>query len=99
MFVVMALSTRSKILGVNTVSIGTLDNCIVHPREVFKPLLLLNAAMGIVAHNHPSGDTTPSPEDRRVTSRLVEAGRLIGIDLIDHLILGDGERFTSLKEL
>ena len=77
-------------LGVNVVSIGSLTLAIVHPREVFKPLILMNAAAWICAHNHPSGgDPTPSPEDRVLTSRLRQGADLLGISLLDHLILTD----------
>ena len=74
---------------VNIVSIGSLTLAIVHPREVFKPLILMNAGAWICAHNHPSGDTAPSPEDRVLTSRLRQSADLLGISLLDHLILTD----------
>ena len=80
-----------------TVSVGILDSSLVHPREVFKDAILASAASMIVAHNHPSGDPTPSNEDKRVTLRLAEAGQLLGIELLDHIILGDN-RWVSLKE-
>ena len=80
-----------------TVSIGDLSSSIVHPREVFLEAIRHSAASLIVAHNHPSGDPTPSPEDIQVTRRLVEAGDILGIDVLDHIILGDN-RWISLKE-
>ena len=80
-----------------TVSVGGLDSSIVHPREVFKDAIAISAASIVVAHNHPSGDPTPSTEDRHVTARLVEAGQILGIDVLDHLVIGNG-RWVSLKE-
>ncbi len=81
------------------VSQGILDSALVHPREVFVGALLHNAAGVIISHNHPSGDPTPSPEDKRVTQRLFEAGQLLGIDLLDHVVCGDNGRFNSLKQI
>jgi len=88
-FVVCGLDAKHAVIGINVVSIGSLSLSIVHPREVFKALILMNAAAVICAHNHPSGDVTPSQEDRVLTKRLREAGELLGIMLLDHLILGD----------
>ena len=96
-FVVLLLDTRNGVMRTRTVSIGDLSSSIVHPREVFQEAIRHGAASLIVAHNHPSGDPTPSPEDGAVTKRLAEAGQLLGIELLDHIILGDG-RFVSLKE-
>ena len=79
------------------VSVGTLNKASVHPREVFKTAILSNAASIMAFHNHPSGETTPSQQDIQLTNRLYEAGELLGIKLLDHLIIGDGT-FTSLKE-
>ncbi|OFW79013.1 MAG: hypothetical protein A2201_03005 [Alicyclobacillus sp. RIFOXYA1_FULL_53_8] len=95
-FVVMLLDTKHKVTGINTVSIGSLDATIVHPREVFKAAILANASGIIVAHLHPSGDPTPSPEDIAVTRRLLEAGKVLGIDVLDHLVIGD-RRYRSLR--
>ena len=97
MFVVMVLNTKHYVTAIHTVSLGCLDASIVHPREVFKIAILGNASGIIVGHNHPSGDPEPSPEDRHVTKRLLEAGVLLGIDVLDHIIVGDGGRFSSLK--
>jgi len=100
-FVSILLDTKNKVIGVNTVSVGILDCSLVHPREVYKPAILCNAASVIVAHNHPSGDPSPSVEDTRITKRLSEAGEIIGIDLLDHIVVGDGTeplRWVSLKE-
>ena len=80
-FLVCGLDAKHCIIGVNVVSIGSLTLSIVHPREVFKPLILMNAAAWICAHNHPSGDITPSPEDRVLTSRLRQGAELLGITL------------------
>ncbi|MCF8568413.1 DNA repair protein RadC [Alicyclobacillus tolerans] len=96
-FVVMVLSTKHYVNALNTVSIGSLDASLVHPREVFKPAILANASDIIVGHFHPSGDPTPSPEDIAVTKRLVEAGHMLGISVLDHIIIGDPGRFTSMK--
>lgn len=75
-----------------------MNSSIVHPREVFKLAILGNSASIILFHNHPSGDTTPSKEDINITERIKEAGKIIGIELIDHIILGDENKYTSLKE-
>jgi DNA repair protein RadC len=83
------LNAHYKIIHDETISIGTIDTNIVHPREVFKPALEYCAAAVILMHNHPSGDTTPSQADIDVTRQLVAAGRLLGIDLIDHIIITD----------
>ncbi|UOF92940.1 DNA repair protein RadC [Fodinisporobacter ferrooxydans] len=96
-FITLHLDTKNQIIGEDTVSIGSLNASIVHPREIFKPVLKRSAASIICVHNHPSGDPTPSREDIDVTARLVEAGRILGIDVLDHIILGD-QRFISLKE-
>lgn len=93
-FLVACLDAKHAIIGVNVVSIGSLSFSIVHPREVFKPAILLNSAAIICAHNHPSGDPAPSSEDRVLTARLRQAGDLIGITILDHLILGDDRTFS-----
>jgi DNA repair protein RadC len=97
-FVVLLLDTRHQIIGIHTVTVGVLDASLIHPREIFKPAILANAAAIILAHNHPSGDPTPSPEDRAVTRQTVAAGRLIGIAVLDHVIVGDEPRYVSLAE-
>lgn len=94
--VMLVLDIKLKIIGAFEVSRGSLDSAILHPREVFKRALLLNGNSIIIAHNHPSGDVTPSQEDIDTTKRLVEGGRILGIDLIDHIIIGDG-RYKSLR--
>lgn len=95
-FFVILLDTRNQYLGKDKVSIGSLDTSIVHPREVFKPALSFSAASVILAHNHPSGDPEPSEEDIKLTKRLVEAAQIIGIDVLDHIIIGD-QKYLSLK--
>lgn len=87
-FVALLLNARSNVIGVTTVSIGTLSASLVHPRELFKPAILAGAATVIIAHNHPSGDATPSHEDREMTRRMVKAGELLSVPVIDHVILG-----------
>lgn len=89
-FIALMLNRKNAIIGINTVSVGTLTASLCHPREVFKPAILSNAASIICAHNHPSGDVQPSSEDRILTKRLVEAGKLLGINVVDHIIVGDG---------
>lgn len=95
---VLLLDTKNGVLGMNLVSLGILDSSLVHPREVFKPAILLGAASILLLHNHPSGDPTPSAEDKRVTERIAEAGKLLGIELMDHVILADSGGCVSLKE-
>lgn len=98
-FVALLLNTKTQIIGINTVHIGSLAATVVHPREVFKPAILANAGSIIVAHNHPSGDPTPSPEDIDITERLVEAGKSIGISVIDHVVIGDyTDKYFSMAE-
>ena len=93
-FIVLLLDAKHRVIGVNTVSIGSLTASIVHPREVFKPVIAGNAAAIILAHNHPSGDSAPSPEDVELTKRLREAGELLGIRVLDHVILGEGSHYS-----
>ncbi len=93
-FLVACLDAKHAIIGVNIVSVGSLTLSIVHPREVFKPAILLNSAAIICAHNHPSGDPAPSSEDRVLTARLRQAGDLIGITILDHIILGDERTYS-----
>jgi DNA repair protein RadC len=88
-FVVCGLDAKHAVIGINVVSVGSLSLSIVHPREVMKALILMNAAAWLCAHNHPSGDVVPSQEDRVLTKRLREGGELLGITLLDHLILGE----------
>jgi DNA repair protein RadC len=96
-FMVVALDAKHSVIGINTVSIGSVTMSIVHPREVFKPLILLNASAVILTHNHPSGDATPSQEDRALTRRLKEGGELLGIRVLDHVVLGE-DRYYSFAD-
>jgi DNA repair protein RadC len=85
------------VIAYHEVSRGTLDATLVHPREVFKAALLANAATIVLAHNHPSGNPAPSPDDMALTRRLIDAGRLLGVDVLDHIVIGDG-RYVSFRE-
>jgi DNA repair protein RadC len=96
-FVVLFLNTKNEVIGKKTVFIGSLNASIVHPREVFKEALLRSAASIVVGHNHPSGNPEPSREDIEVTKRLIEVGKMVGIELLDHVIIGF-QRYISLKE-
>ena len=91
------LNTRNRVLSVDLISVGTLNASIVHPREVFGRALEIQAASVVVVHNHPSGETDPSEDDLEITARLSEAGVVLGIQLLDHVIVAKGS-FTSLKE-
>lgn len=95
-FCILCLNAKNKIVGIHTISIGSLSSSIVHPREVFKAAMLNNAASIILAHNHPSGDPEPSREDIETTRRLINAGEIMGIKVLDHVIIG--ERYLSMKE-
>ena len=96
--VVLMLNTRRRIKGQYLVATGTMDTLLVHPREVFRVAIMTNASAIILAHNHPSGDPSPSEADIRVTRDLIRAGQLLKIEVLDHIILGHPHR-TSLKEL
>jgi DNA repair protein RadC len=96
-FGVVLLDTRHRVLRTTVVSVGTLDASIVHPREIFREATAAGAAALVLFHNHPSGDPEPSPDDVKLTQRLIAAGVLMGIDVIDHVILGD-VRYCSLRE-
>lgn len=96
-FVMIALDSKNKIIGLHVVSIGTLNETLTHPREIFKAAFLMNAARIILAHNHPSGDPTPSDVDIAITKRLCTAGRLLDVPVLDHIIVGE-YRSVSLAE-
>jgi len=96
-FVVLSLDSRNNLIKISDVSVGTLDTSLVHPREVFTEVLLAHAAQVILAHNHPSGDLEPSEEDLTITKKLVEAGKILGIEVLDHIIVSK-EGFLSFKE-
>lgn len=96
-FNIAILDTKNQILAVENISIGTLNASIVHPRDVFNIAIKRNANSIILVHNHPSGDPQPSNEDINITHRLIEVGKLVGIRVLDHIIIGDN-RYTSFKE-
>lgn len=97
-FRVLLLTTQHAVLREITITRGTIDASIVHPREVFRAAIVENAAAMVLVHNHPSGDPTPSPEDIEVTRQLTAAGRTVGIAVLDHVVIGDG-RYASFVEL
>ena len=96
-FRVVSLTTKNHVLGISPISVGSLNSSLVHPRECFKEAIRRNSNAIILLHNHPSGDPTPSKEDIEVTRRLAEGGTLLGIEVLDHVIIGDN-RYISLKE-
>jgi DNA repair protein RadC len=98
-FWALALNVRNQLLRTIEVSVGSLNASIVHPRELFKDAVRLSAASLIVVHNHPSGDPTPSGADIQLTRRLVKAGDVLGIEVLDHVIIGDGGEHASLRDL
>ena len=95
-FIVVLLNAKNEVIETSTISVGTLSYSLVHPREVFKPAIRASAASIILAHNHPSGKVEPSREDREVTARLAEAADILGIEVLDHVIVGDS--YFSMKE-
>lgn len=97
-FVVLLLDTKNQVLHRETISIGSLNASIVHPRELFKQAIKKSAATVILVHNHPSGDPTPSIEDLTITKRLVEAGELLGINVLDHIIIGDQKHYSLKRQ-
>jgi len=97
-FLVLALDGRHRGIGLEEVAVGTATACLVHPREVFKALLLANAVAFALIHNHPSGDPSPSREDREITRRLKDAGELMGIRLLDHVVV-TADAFYSFREM
>lgn len=97
-FHILALDTKNKVLAIFFITRGTLDASLVHPREIFKPAIMVSASSIILTHNHPSGESTPSREDIAVTDRLTEAGKLLGIDVLDHIVYGAETNITSIRE-
>jgi DNA repair protein RadC len=95
-FVAVLLNTKNEVIECPTISVGTLSASLVHPREVFKPAIRASAASVVLVHNHPSGKVEPSPEDREATMRLEESAGILGIEVLDHVIVGDG--YYSMKE-
>jgi DNA repair protein RadC len=98
-FWVLALNTKNRLIRMFEVSVGSLNATIVHPRELFKDAVKVSAASVVVVHNHPSGDPTPSGADVQLTRRLVKAGDVLGIDLLDHVVIGDAGEYSSLRDL
>lgn len=93
-FIVVLLNSKNKVIGTELISEGSLTSSVVHPREVYKPAILQHAAAIVAAHNHPSGDPSPSEEDVELTELLADAGKVLGIPLVDHLIIGDGDYYS-----
>jgi DNA repair protein RadC len=87
-FKLILLNSRNRVIAISTISIGTLTTSLVHPREVFKEAIMHSAASVVLAHNHPSGDPDPSEDDLKITKKLVESGKILGIEVIDHIIIG-----------
>jgi DNA repair protein RadC len=96
-FVTLTFTTKNRLIARHLISLGTLDSTLVHPREVFRPAITDGAANLVLAHNHPSGDPSPSADDIRITRTLIEAGKQIEIGVLDHLIVGSSD-FLSLRE-
>ena len=98
-FTVVTLNTKNRVIDRHLVTLGIADASLIHPREVFRPAMLDGAAAVIVSHNHPSGDPAPSAEDIKITRQLVEAGKILDVPVLDHVVIGRGERpFMSLRE-
>jgi len=95
---VVMLDIRNGVIGIEIAGIGTLNSCMGHPREIFKNAIVKSAASIIIVHNHPSGDATPSPEDLSLTKRLIEVGKFLGIEVLDHVVIGDS-CYSSIKDL
>ena len=97
-FWVLCLNTKNVILRVELVTLGLLDQTVVHPREVFRPAIGCSAKNIILAHNHPSGDPTPSDKDETLTARLIDCGRMLDIPILDHVVIGLGDDYWSMRE-
>ena len=97
-FFVVLLDGKNRVSGINLVSLGSLTAALVHPREVFKAAIAGSAAALVLVHNHPSGDPSPSAEDRAITERLSQVGELVGIRVLDHIVLGDDGAYTSFAD-
>lgn len=98
-FVMLSFDTRNNVIGIDTISIGTLNASLVHPREMFEIAIRRHAASVIIAHNHPSGDPDPSDEDIQVTSKLMDVGKLLGIQVLDHIIVGRNTYYSFSSEM
>ena len=97
--VVLVLNTRKRIIGHNLVALGNLDTCQFHPREIFRPVICAAGAAIVLVHNHPSGDASPSDADIKVTRDIIRAGQMLKIEVLDHVVMGAGNEFKSLKAL
>ncbi len=97
-FLVAYLNVKNEPVALHILSIGTVDSTLVHPREVMKPAILSNASKIILFHNHPTGSLKPSEADKKITKRLEDAGVIMGIDVVDHIIIGDSNEYFSFKE-
>ena len=97
-FWIVCLNTKNDILRVELVTLGLLDQTLVHPREIFRPAIGCGAKSIILAHHHPSGDPTPSDKDETLTGRLIEFGKLLDIPVLDHVVIGEGESYWSMRE-
>jgi len=98
-FIALDLDSRHRAIAYSIVSIGTANQSLVHPLEVFQPAIQAGAGAVIVLHNHPSGDPTPSPEDHAVTRRLADTGELLGIRVLDHIVLATGGRYPAFVQI
>ena len=96
---VLLLNTRNKVLGIQEIYVGNVNSSVIRASEVFRPAVQANAPSIIVVHNHPSGDPAPSSQDVDITKELISAGKLLGIELLDHVVLGSANRFVSLNEM
>ena len=94
----LLLNTKNEVMGIREIYVGNVNSSVVRPAEVFRPAVRDNATSVIVVHNHPSGDPTPSAEDISITRNLIEAGKMMAVEVLDHLVIGSGNRFVSLKE-
>ena len=97
-FMLMILNTRNRVIRIENIYIGTLNASLVHPREVFKEAIKRSASSVVIAHNHPSGDSEPSEEDLKITRRLIEAGKILGIEVLDHIIIGKHTAKSAITE-
>lgn len=96
---VMLMDSRKKVIGINLVSVGTVDKVMMHPREIFKPAILLGASSFIMIHNHPSGDVRPSKEDIKLTDTIINCGNMLDIPLIDHIIFSEEKYYSIYDEM
>lgn len=96
---VILINSHRKVIGINLVSVGTVDKVMMHPREIFKPAILLGAAAIIMVHNHPSGNIIPSNEDKDITNRIIECGHLLDIPLMDHIIYSEDNYYSLYDEM